>query len=108
MKRLILAALLLALLATPLVIRTYRGSRVLAPAHKARVFTNNGIIRATMLVDGFVAAHWRIERDGASATLCISALRTLDRAERDEARGEGLRLLGFVAPDAARSTVRFT
>lgn len=82
-------------------------SRVLAPAHKARVFTNNGIIRATVLVDGFVAAHWRIERDGASATLCISALRTLDRAERDEARGEGLRLLGFVAPDAARSTVRF-
>ena len=32
MKRLILAVLLLALLATPLVIRTYRGSHVLAPA----------------------------------------------------------------------------
>ncbi|GAB3905472.1 winged helix DNA-binding domain-containing protein [Microbispora bryophytorum] len=37
-------------------------ARVLTEEHRSRVFTVNGIIRATILVDGFVAGLWRIER----------------------------------------------
>lgn len=42
--------------------------RVLPEQYRGRVFTNNGLIRATILVDGFVAGTWKVERtDGAPA-----------------------------------------
>ncbi|NRF66283.1 winged helix DNA-binding domain-containing protein [Aquincola sp. S2] len=81
--------------------------RILDPAHKAAIFTVNGIIRATVLVDGFVGATWNVERDGDAATLVISALERPSAAARAEMRAEGLRLLAFVAPEATRRALRF-
>jgi hypothetical protein len=62
----------------------------------------------TVLVDGFVAARWKLEGDGAEATLRIEPFRTLPRVERSDVSEEGRRLATFLAPDAARLRVRFT
>ncbi|MYW02719.1 winged helix DNA-binding domain-containing protein [Streptomyces sp. SID3343] len=42
-------------------------TRIISDADRKRVFTINGIIRSTFLVDGFVAGLWRITRAGASS-----------------------------------------
>ncbi len=61
----------------------------------------------TVLVDGFVAARWKLEREGAEAALRIEPFRKLSQQERAAASEEGTRLLSFLAPDAARPRVRF-
>jgi hypothetical protein len=68
------------------------------------IFQNGSI-----LVDGFVSAGWRIERQGRSgpATLVVMPARSLSDADRaaieDEARG----MLAFAVPDSAGHDVRF-
>lgn len=59
-----------------------------------------------VLVDGFVGASWRLERDGDGdgATLVVTPLRPLPDA--DAVAAEGARLLAFLAPDADRREVR--
>ncbi|MEU8193767.1 winged helix DNA-binding domain-containing protein [Microbispora amethystogenes] len=81
--------------------------RIIADEHRRRVFTVNGIIRATILVDGFVAGLWRIERAGETATLEIEPFAPLAPAVRDALADEGERLLGFAADRAASHAVRF-
>ncbi|WP_310741255.1 winged helix DNA-binding domain-containing protein [Microbispora sp. H10670] len=81
--------------------------RIIADEHRRRVFTVNGIVRATILVDGFVAGLWRIERAGETATLEIEPFAPLDSAARDALADEGERLLGFAADGATSHAVRF-
>ncbi|ROO85051.1 winged helix DNA-binding protein [Actinocorallia herbida] len=76
-------------------------TRIMPDHHRARVFTVNGIIRASILVDGFVAGLWRVERSGATATLAIEPFGALDAEARTALLEEGARLLAFLAPEAA-------
>ncbi len=46
-------------------------TRVLSPPDTWGVFTDNGRVVGTVLIDGFVGATWRIERAGAAATLLV-------------------------------------
>ena len=57
---------------------------------------------SSLLVDGTVAATWRIVRDDRAATLRIRPFRRLTAAERDDVTAEGAALLRFAA--AAAST----
>ncbi|WP_256862839.1 winged helix DNA-binding domain-containing protein [Microbispora sp. GKU 823] len=92
-------------------------TRVMAEEHRLRVFTVNGIIRATILVDGFVAGLWRIERErierrrteraGETAVLEIEPFAPLGAATRDALAAEGERLLEFAAGDASARDIRF-
>jgi hypothetical protein len=66
-------------------------TRILATEHKQHVFTNNGLIRGTVLVDGFVSATWKLGRDA----LTVTALRTLP----DEVEAEAHRLAAFADAD---------
>ena len=43
-------------------------TRIIATEHKRHVFTNNGLIRGTVLVDGFVAATWKLAADALTVT----------------------------------------
>jgi hypothetical protein len=63
----------------------------------------------SLLVDGFGAAGWRIDRDGkgGAATLVVRPVRRIEAAQRADVEAEALRLLRFAAPDAARHDVRF-
>ena len=61
--------------------------------------------RGSVLVDGFVAAGWHLERASGSATLLIDAFSDLAAADRAAVEAEGEALLAFLAADAASRTV---
>lgn len=82
-------------------------SRILTEADRARVFTSNGIVRPTLLVDGFVLGVWRFERESRRATLVLSPFEELGRRTREALAEEGERLLGFAAEAADSRSVRF-
>jgi Winged helix DNA-binding domain len=61
----------------------------------------------SVLVDGFVAARWKLEQDETEATLRVEAFGKLAREDRSAVAEEGKRLAGFLAPDATRRRLRF-
>lgn len=82
-------------------------TRIISDAARKRVFTINGIVRPTILVDGFVRGTWRIELARGTATLCITPFARLSREDRTALSDEGARLLAFAAADARRVDLRF-
>ena len=82
-------------------------SRIIRAEDWPRIYTANGIIRATILVDGMVRGKWAIERTGKDATLTIELFGSVDRGTREALEAEGLDLLGFAAADAPGRSVRF-
>ena len=60
--------------------------RVIADSHRENLTSKNLRVRATVLVDGTVAAFWRLEK---KATLVVEPLRKLKAAERQGDRGGG-------------------
>jgi hypothetical protein len=81
-------------------------SRVMTDAERKAVWTRNGLL-ATALVDGRVAATWKIVRERTSATLVIDPLKRIGRQDRTALKEEGERLLEFTDPDAKSRVVRF-
>jgi hypothetical protein len=61
---------------------------------------------ATVLVDGFIAARWKLERQKDLATLRVEPFRPLARKEKAEVADEGARLMSFLEPDAGRRDLR--
>jgi len=57
----------------------------------------------TVLVDGFIAAIWKISRNGGQARLRIESVVPLGRRDMDAVAAEGARLLALTDPDAPRS-----
>lgn len=80
-------------------------TRVIGDAKRRSLVTGESRNFATVLVDGFVAAIWRIDRKGRSATLGIQAMQPLSKGERTSVAEEGARFLAFVAPDAGSRDV---
>ena len=80
--------------------------RVIDPAHRPAVFSRNGIISATVLVDGAVRAVWRIRTAKRRATLEIEPLAPLTRRDTRAVLAEGERLLAFTAADADTRDIR--
>jgi hypothetical protein len=62
-----------------------------------------GGVAGTVLVDGHWRATWRLAGD----SLVIEPFDRLSNQDRAEVGAEGLRLLGFIAPDAERPDVEF-
>jgi hypothetical protein len=82
-------------------------TRVVADEHRPAIFKPNLRILPTVLVDGFVAATWKIERKRAAAALVIEPLTRLTKAVRAELTEEGEALARFVEEDARAFEVRF-
>lgn len=57
----------------------------------------------TVLVDGFIAAIWKIGRTAGEALLRIESVVPLGRRDMDAVAAEGERLLAFTDPDASRT-----
>ncbi len=68
-------------------------TRILPEGFRTTVIRKNGDVLPTVLVDGFIAATWEVDRKGG---LQINPLRRLSKAEREEIDEEGERLLEFV------------
>ncbi|PVC79613.1 winged helix DNA-binding domain-containing protein [Streptomyces sp. CS131] len=80
-------------------------TRVIPEVNKGR----NGKGKQTygsVLVDGFLDALWRVEREGGTAILTVQPLRRPSRAERTEITEEAARML-TVMTDATDHDVRF-
>ncbi|MER7112507.1 winged helix DNA-binding domain-containing protein [Streptomyces sp. NPDC000229] len=83
-------------------------SRILTEEQRRLVFTRNGLIRPTFLVDGFVRGMWRVERGRDTATLVLEPFAPLAEKDRSELVAEGMRLLAFAAAGCPSPEVRFT
>lgn len=82
-------------------------SRIISEKHKALVFTINGIIRATFLIDGFVSGTWKIEQNRQSATLIIQPFEQLSSADREALQAEGVKLLAFATASTKTIDIQF-
>ena len=56
----------------------------------------------TVLVDGFIAAIWKISRKDGEALMRVESVVPLGRRDMDAVAAEGARLLAFTDPDASR------
>jgi hypothetical protein len=73
-------------------------SRVIGDAFRQRLLSNGNQTFGTVLVDGFVAATWRAVRGNSPATLRITPLERLGKADVAAVETEGGRLLALLAP----------
>lgn len=74
-------------------------TRIVADEHKKSIVTKNLLVRATFLVDGFVAGTWKTERAQGTATLTLEPFVPIAKKTRAALAEEGERLLAFVEPD---------
>jgi hypothetical protein len=72
------------------------------------VFTSNGRILGTVLIDGFVSGKWRITRHRSAATLVVAPFKRLSKKDTAALTREGARLLTFAAADADTRNIQFT
>ena len=84
-------------------------TRVIAEEYRKAIASKNGMVPATVLVDGFVRGTWKTERSRGRANLEIKPFEPLIKEDRDALAEEGERLIRFVAePDGAESyEIRF-
>jgi hypothetical protein len=82
-------------------------TRILAEEHKPKVFTINGIIKGTILLDGFVAGTWKMARRRNEAELAVEPFAVVSAGDRAILEEEGARMLAFAAPEVEARAVRF-
>jgi hypothetical protein len=82
-------------------------TRVIADEHRPRVYLIAGRMLGTLLLDGFAAATWKIERTRGEALVVIDPFRKISRAERKAIEPEAAALLAFAEPDAGGAGVRY-
>jgi hypothetical protein len=68
-------------------------SRILGDIAPSRLVTNNGLVHATLLVDGFVAGTWQLEKGRVK----LEPFRKLDAAANRALKSEAERVEAFVA-----------
>ena len=81
-------------------------SRVIGAEATRRLYTVNGVIPGSVLIDGFVAGMWRLARSRGAATLTIELFAPVREREREALAAEAERVLAFGAPGAAHD-IRF-
>lgn len=82
-------------------------ARIIDETYRRRIITNNGLVKASILVDGFVAGFWSIARQANKAVLNIQPFHVLTVAQKDELMKEGERLLRFAAADVEDYDIDF-
>ncbi|HYH12860.1 MAG TPA: winged helix DNA-binding domain-containing protein [Thermomicrobiales bacterium] len=89
---------------------------ILSHAHRTRITlkedwpkigTVNGLIAATLLVDGYVRGTWDIVEEREGLAVEVTPFIDLSMDEKDEIVEEAGAMLAFAAPDASRHQVRF-
>ncbi|MGH3490046.1 MAG: winged helix DNA-binding domain-containing protein, partial [Actinopolymorphaceae bacterium] len=83
-------------------------TRVIADEHWPRIYSVNGVVPGTVLVDGFVRGTWRIVKQRGRVTLRVDPFVRLTKRDKDGLGTEGERLLDFAAPDAEARDIELT
>jgi hypothetical protein len=87
-------------------ITTRADERFVAKGQRSRIFLPGLRVAATVLVDGFVAGTWKLERKKDVATLTVEPFAPFSARTRKEVATEGETLLRFAEPDARSYEVR--
>jgi len=87
-------------------ITTRRDERFVAKGHRPKVFLPGLRVAATVLVDGFVAGAWKMDRKKDVAALTVEPFVSFSARTRKEVIAEGEALLRFAEPDARSFEVR--
>lgn len=82
-------------------------SRVIADDYREVIASKNGMVPATVLIDGFVCGTWKTERTRGKATLVIEPFESLPKKFRDALSDEGERLVRFIGEGAEAFEIRF-
>ena len=83
-------------------------TRVIANDYRKAIASKNGMVPATVLVDGFVRGTWKTKRARrGKATLVIEPFEPLAKKDRDALSEEGEQLIRFTGEDAEAFEVRF-
>jgi hypothetical protein len=82
--------------------------RVIADEYRPFVFPGNSMVLPTVLVGGFVAGVWKIERTTAGATLLIQPFKPLPDQTRQELLEEGQNLLHWAAEKTRTFEITFS
>ena len=84
-------------------------TRIIANDYRKEIASKNGMVPATVLVDGFVRGTWKTERTRRKVTLVIEPFEPLSKEDCDALAEEGEQLVRFVAgPEGAETfKVRF-
>lgn len=82
--------------------------RIVSEEHRPLLTPGRNLrVKATLLVDGFVAGTWKADRKGKKATLALEPFVKLTKKARKELAHEAEALLGFLEPDAASIDLGF-
>ena len=82
-------------------------TRIMAPGRHLGLFSSNGIMKGSVLVDGFVRAAWIPTTSGGATTMTIAPFeKALTKSDAREVEAEARRLLEFLAP-GTKHEVRF-
>ncbi len=81
--------------------------RVLTGGRKPDLPPGNGGTSGSVLVDGFLAGTWRLERADGAAVLRVSTGTGWPDRDRSAVAEEGDRLLAFIAPDVETCHVEY-
>jgi hypothetical protein len=76
-------------------------TRIIGDDDRTRIYTVNGLVPGTVLVDGFVHGRWRIDRRNGAARLAVEPFRKLSKKDAAAIVEEGLRLLSFSGGEEA-------
>ncbi len=87
-------------------IGTRRDERFVARGHRPRIFLSALRLAATVLVDGFVAGTWKLDRNKEAATVSVAPFTRFSARTRKEVVAEAEKLARFSEPDAATFDVR--
>lgn len=82
-------------------------ARILDDGHRKAIYTKNGILPPTLLIDGFVAGTWKLATERERATLTLSPFARLAKRDAAALEEEGAQLLAFAAADCSTHAIRF-
>jgi hypothetical protein len=80
-------------------------TRVIAEEYRKAIASKNGMVPASVLVDGFVRGTWKTERSRGKATLEVKPFEPLAKEDRDALAEEGEQLIRFTG--AGSYEIRF-
>ena len=83
-------------------------TRIMSEANRKRIATPNGMVPATILIDGFLQGTWKIERGKNIATISITLFIPIAPAVQDELEAEARSLLAFLAAETANQQLNIS
>ncbi|MBU8915926.1 winged helix DNA-binding domain-containing protein [Bacillus sp. FJAT-29953] len=81
--------------------------RIIEDEYRNKVFTKNGIIKPTILIDGFVSGTWKVQKEKGSLRLMIELFKKLPSEELKALTKEGTQLLDFIAGRESSHVIQF-